>query len=220
MNPNTSPLYAGIAGVSLPVDQIDFGEGITFKKTYAHIMAPYLAAFTPAESGKPHPAPWKAVSGGMGFDIEAELYVPPDFSLPNWFDRVNTIWWFVALIRLKASNLATVPVVANKSFAEIPLLTDEPYFWPIEMKPSRLVPVDKPSKTLDESDLQWIRHHWLAGGKLMNENDDFNLALQAIDQSIWSHSSSLALVSLWGALERLFSPSHVELSFRVSALSN
>ncbi len=180
-------------------------------------MAPYLAAFAPAEEGQPHPAPWKAVSGGMGFDIQAELYIPQEFTLPNWFDRLNTIWWFAALIRLKASSLVSVPVLANKSFSEIPSAKDEPYFWPIEMKPSRLVPVEKPSSIIAVSDLHWIHEHWILGGELMNKHSDFNVAFQAIDECIWSHSTSLALVSLWGALERLFSPSHYELSFRVSA---
>lgn len=137
--------------------------------------------------------------------------------LRNWFDRVNTIWWFAALIRLKASNLVIVPVLANKSFSEIPSTSDEPYFWPVEMKPSRLVPVEEPNRTIDESDLHWIRKHWILGGELMNKHSDFNVAFQAIDECIWNHSISLALVSLWGALERLFSPSHYELSFRVSA---
>lgn len=218
MNPNTCPLHAGIAGINLNVDEFDFGQGIILKKTYAHIMAPYLAAFTPAEEGKHHPAPWKAVSGGMGFDIQAELYIPIEFTLPDWFDRINTIWWFAALMRLKASILVSVPVIANKPFAEIPQSKEEPYFWPIEMRPSRLVPVNNPSQEINESDLQWIRNYWISGGALMNKNSEFNVAFQAIDACIWSHSPSLALVSLWGALERLFSPSHYELCFRVSAI--
>ncbi|MDP3181839.1 MAG: HEPN domain-containing protein [Desulfobaccales bacterium] len=217
MNPNDCPLYAGIAGVTINVDEFDFGEGVGLRKTYAHVMAPYLAAFAPAEPGKPHPAPWKAVSGGVSFDIQAEIYLPLNFKLTNWFDRLNTVWWFAALMRLKASNFATIPVIASKPFAQIPSSEDEPHFWPIEMKPSRLVPVENPSRTVNESDLLWIRKHWVSGGRLMNKSDDFNLAFQAIDDCIWSHSPSLALVSLWGALERLFSPSHDELSFRVSA---
>jgi hypothetical protein len=217
MNPNDSPIYAGIAEVNIDLIEFDFGEGVSLRKTYAHIFAPYLAAFTPAEPGKPHPAPWKAVSGGVSFDIRAEIYLPLGFKLVNWFDRLNTIWWLVALLRLKASNFATIPVIASQPFAEIPSSKNKPYFWPSEMKSSRLVPVKNHSKNIKESDLQWIRKHWISGGILMNKSGDFNLAFQSIDQSIWSHSSSLALVSLWGALERLFSPSHSELSFRVSA---
>lgn len=72
MNPNDCDLYAGIAGVKVSIDSFDFGQGITLERTFAHIMAPYIAAFFPAEPGKPHPAPWKAVSGGVGLDVHAE----------------------------------------------------------------------------------------------------------------------------------------------------
>lgn len=179
-------------------------------------MAPYLAAFAPAEPGKPHPAPWKAVSGGLGFDIQAELYVPADFALPNWFDRINTVWWFASLMRLRASPLVTVPVVASESFAKIPSIEHEPHFWPIEMHSRRLIPDRNPANIINEAALHWIRNHWISGGLLMHSNSDFNVAFQAADQCIWSHTPSLGLVSLWGALERLFSPSHYELRFRVS----
>lgn len=75
MNPNDSPLYAGIAGVTMSFNEFEFGKGVVLKQTYAHIMTPYLAAFAPAKPGSHHPAPWKSVSGG-GFDITVELYVP------------------------------------------------------------------------------------------------------------------------------------------------
>jgi hypothetical protein len=42
MNPNDCSLYAGIAGVSINIDEFDFGEGVVLRKTYAHVMAPYL----------------------------------------------------------------------------------------------------------------------------------------------------------------------------------
>ena len=54
MNPNDSPMYAGIAGVSMSVNEFDFGIGIVLKDTYAHIMTPYLAAFAPATPGSHH----------------------------------------------------------------------------------------------------------------------------------------------------------------------
>jgi hypothetical protein len=216
MNPNDSPLYAGIAGVSMSVNEFDFGKGVVLKETYAHIMTPYLAAFAPAKPDCHHPGPWKTVSGG-GFDITVELYVPLELVLQDWFDRINTVWWFAALLRLVGSSLARVPLIADMPFAQIPLSQNEPCFWPIEMKTPRFVRVGNARKAIHESDLRWIRDHWLSAGGLMNKREEFNIAVQAIDACTWSHSASLALVSLWGALERLFSPSYSELSFRVSA---
>lgn len=217
MNPNSCNLYAGLSNAQIAVEKFDFGHGIVLSKTYAHFMAPFLMAFAPAELGQPHPAPWKAASGGLAIDIFAELFIPQEFELPRWFDRINTVWWLTALMRLKGSPLVFTPVIASESFAAIPSIKHEPHFWPIEIYTHHLIPVLNPEKEIDEATLEWIKGHWMSGGKLMNESDDFNLAFQAFDQCIWSGQPPLSLVALWGALERLFSPSPYELRFRVSA---
>ncbi|MGB6895504.1 MAG: hypothetical protein WBF37_06150, partial [Dehalococcoidia bacterium] len=69
MNLNDVDLFGGISGIEIEPDIHEFGHGISIAKTYAHVMAPYLAAFARAEPGKPHPAPWKAVSGGLSYDV-------------------------------------------------------------------------------------------------------------------------------------------------------
>jgi hypothetical protein len=216
MNPLESPLHAGIADIDLPVDEIDFGKGIILRKTYCYVFAPYMAAFSPAKPGHHHPTPWKAVSGGVSYEILAELFIPVELDIKNWFDRVNTIWWFAALIRLKGNPIAIVPVLASHPFSEMATMTGEPKFWPIEFQRRRLL-VDKPSRELTIEALEWIQQHWQAGGHLMSQSDSFNTAFQAFDSSTNERSYSVGLVTLWGALERLFSPAHQELTFRVSA---
>lgn len=215
-DPNASEIFAGIAGLELPVDEFDFGEGVRVRRTYAHVMAPYLAAFSPAKPGKPHPAPWKAVSGGFSFDIQAELHVPLNFTRRQWFDRLNTVWWLLSLIRIRTAPNAVVPVIASMPFAEIPSAECEPRFWPLEMSPHRLVAV-RTHGSSTVADLEWIRLHWLQAGALMGQNEDFNVAFQAFDHCIWSSTVQLGLLSLWAALERLFSPSRAELCFRIPA---
>src|ERR1700722_6007443 len=110
MDPNTDSLFGGIAGAEMEVDAFELGHGVALRKTYAHFMAPFMMAFAPAEPGGPHPAPWSAVQGGLGFDISIELYVPSTFGLHGFFDRLNTIWWITALIRLRGAASAHVPV--------------------------------------------------------------------------------------------------------------
>jgi hypothetical protein len=192
------------------------GMAFMLKRTFCHVFAPYLAAFGHPNASGVHPAPWKAVSGGVAYDVLAQLYVPVDFNPGPWFDRLNTIWWFAALLRLKGNPLAIVPVIGNHPFAEMATMDGEPTFWPIEMHKRRLC-VEKPNRTLSRECLDWIKEHWAAGGDLMRQSDDFNVAVQAFDSSTTERSPSVALVTLWGALERLFSPSHQELTFRVSA---
>jgi hypothetical protein len=145
-------LHAGVCGADIPVDRCEFGAGIVLRKTYAYVMAPYLAAFHPAEPGKPHPAPWKAVSGGLGFDISLEMSVPPDFDPPKPFDHVGVLWFLIALLRLRASPMLRVPVIASHPFSDIAGLPFEPRFWPIEMESQHFCPVSNPPGVLAKAD--------------------------------------------------------------------
>lgn len=216
IDPLESPLHAGIAGVELPSDEFDFGEGIVLRRTYCHVFAPFMAAFAPAPLGGYHPAPWKAVSGGLSIDVVAELFVPVEFKPSEWFDRLNTVWWFAALTRLVGNPYVLVPVIASHSFSEIASMNGEPTFWTVEATRQRLF-VEPQTRQLATESLDWIKENWRVGGHLMKQNEDFNVAFQAFDQSIADRSPSVALLTLWGALERLFSPAHQELTFRVSA---
>lgn len=219
MNPNSDSLYAGISGIHLGVKSFEIGYGIILSQTFAHLMAPLIMAFAPAESGKPHPEPWSSVRGGFAFDINAQIYIPREFELPNWFDRLNTVWWIVALIRLRTTSMVSVPVIASRPFVDIPEHWNESEIIPVEVNPQRLLPRQEIHPCiLAESDLQWIQQHWLKGGSLMNKSSDFNAAFQAFDYSNAAGKMPLALIMLWSALEQLFSPGRQELRFRVSSL--
>jgi len=210
-------LHAGVCGADIPVERFEFGAGIVLRKTYAHIMAPYLAAFHPAAPGKPHPAPWKAVSGGLGFDVSLELSVPPDVDPPKPFDHVGVLWFLISILRLRASPMLRVPVIASHPFSDIAGLPFEPRFWPIEMESQHFCPVSDPPGVLAKADLDWTKQFWRAAAKLYASSDEFETGFVAADRVVWSSSMALALVSLWGALERLFTREKTELRFRVSA---
>ena len=216
-DPNTCDLHAGIAGAHFSVDTFDFGEGVTLSKTYAHLMAPFLMAFAPAKKGKAHPAPWEAVSNGIAYDIHTELHIPNTFQPDEWFDRVNTIWWIVSLLRIKGNHLAFVPVISQHAFSQILALKESPDFWLAEVNLYRLVINSSESAPIGTETLGWIAQHWISAGKLMRISEDFSTAYQALDECHWLTSPSLALVLIWGALERLFCPSHHEITFKISA---
>jgi len=208
-------LYAGLAGATLVRDHFDLGRDVIVSRTYAHFMAPFLMAFSPASPGKPHPAPWKPARGGLGIDITAELSLPATTRLEH-IDHLNAIWWIVALLRLKATSSLFVPVISNERFASIPIVEQEPELMPIEIYPRLFASDRSANSAVTFEDLQWLADNWEASSKLLR-NEDFNVAFQAVDSSLWNASPALALVSVWGALERLFSFSTQELSFRVSA---
>lgn len=211
-----SHLFAGLSGVQLPIARFELGEGVTLSRTYAHLMAPFMMAFSPAEPGKPHPAPWRAASGGMAFDINVQLDVPDTLATDGWFDKLNTVWWFVALLRFRSAHTTVCPVVSDTPFCEAAKCTHEPRFIPLEADPHRLHLKLEPSILL-EDDLNWIAANWRRAGRLMHSNELFNALFQAFDQSLFLRKPSLALLLLWGALETVFSPARAELKFRVSA---
>lgn len=218
INPNEIDLYGGFAGVSLDFESFNFGEGIVLSKTYAHLMAPFIMAFSPSQPGKPPPTPYRAAHGGFGADVLAQLEVPKEFTPIDWFDRLNTVWWFAALLRLRATPLLFMPVISSDPFSEATQIEHEIQFWPIEAEHRRLLLEREPSKTVTKDACNWIADHWREGGRLMAESSELNLLFQAFDQSSFASTTSLAMLSLWGALESIFSPSSYELRFRISAL--
>lgn len=210
-------LYGGLGGVTLECDYFELGQGVTISATYAHLMAPFLVAFKRPEEGQPHPAPWKAAQGGFAFDIVGELYIPLHFQPPEWFDRLNTIWWIAALMRLHLSPLLRVPAVANQSFSGMLQSQQECHIWPVEAQPRQLVPEPSPERVITQHGLKWVQSHWLSGANLMAQHDNFNIAFQAFDQCVFVSSSSLALIQLWGALEQLFSTSRNQKAFQLAS---
>lgn len=215
MNPNVHDLWAGLSDLALVPQRFELGEGVIISQTYAHFMAPFLMAFSPAVPGKPHPAPWKSAKGGFSIDITAELFLPATCRLEH-LDRLNTVWWIVALLRLKATPAVFAPVISSERFSSIPVIQEDPELWPMEIHTHRLMAERAPGGRIDIAELEWLKVHWQDASVLLGR-EDFSIAFQAVDLSIWGSSPSLGLVAVWGALERLFSTSNQELSFRVSA---
>lgn len=216
-NPNEQNIYAGLSGFKLPIEKFNFGNGIVLSKTYAHVFGPYMAAFKEAEQGKPHPAPWKAVGGGVAFDIWLELALPKDITIFKNIDRLNTIWIIVALIRIKVLPFLRVPVISNFKFEDIASMKEEASFYPIETQQNNLFLGIIKSYTYDEDQLEWIREYLEAVGNLFEKSEKYQTALLALDRAITETRFSMALMTLWGALEQLFSPDDKqELSYRIS----
>ena len=92
-------IHAGLSGIEIDFKQLDLGNGLLLRQTYAHLMAPFLMAFGRPEPNKPHPAPWKAALGGLGLDITAELVIPRGVDTGS-AHRVDAVRMINALIRM------------------------------------------------------------------------------------------------------------------------
>ena len=210
-------LYAGLSGLELAEQEFDLGEGVFLRKTYSHLFAPFMLAFSQPEPGKHHPGPWRATQGGIAFDITSELYVPAAIAggVESVLPVAKTILF---LLRLGVNPATRLPVLANAPFISIPNLNDgEIALQPFEVEP-RYFPLDVVGGVATAEAADWIRQRWQLAHKLVTQNAAVSLAVEALDKGQFVQHSALTLVSLWGALEALFSPSNSELSFRVSSL--
>jgi hypothetical protein len=180
------------------------------------VMAPFLMAFSPAEPGKPHPAPWSAVGGGLSHDLHIELTVDTSGN-PEWLVGPQALWWVIALLRLKTSWTLSAPVFADRSFREIPKGSGARLF-PFELVTRRKMQAGDGLVDLALEDLAWVGQNWKRAAALFHRDRNFALAFRAFDNSTTISSPALGLLTLWSALEHLFAPSKSELRFRVSAL--
>lgn len=210
-------LHAGISGLELQEPSFDLGCGLTLLKTYAHLMAPFIMAFKPAPRGSHHPGPWKATQGGSSFDISAELFVPEAIE-GRFGSKIEVARTVLFLLRLGVNPLTTLPVFSNNAFASILGVEDnETRLFPYEVQ-HRHFPLGVVGGIATPDAVGWVSERWQVTHKLILESAEFSLAVEAIDSGQFVRQSALALISLWGALEALFSPSTAELKFRVSAL--
>lgn len=214
-NPVAGDLYGGVADVILSTEPFDFGQGVTIAPTKAHLMRPYLMTFERPDSSFPA---MNSARGSFGFDLVAEIHVPADYETEGSFDKANTIWWLAALLRLKATPKLRVPVLSDRSFSNI-LGSPPSSFWPVDGEADRVrMIIDSDANhTISLEDLEWIKQNWRDAGRLMRQSQEFNVAMQAFDRASFIGYPTLALLSMWAALEAIFSPASAELRYRVSS---
>jgi hypothetical protein len=155
--------------------------------------------------------------GGTKTRITAELSIPSDFADAH-SKRFEVARFLVVLLRLWTSPAISMHAMSDHSFSTlIEMDVERPRIIPLETFPRnmKLAPVHENGIV---ASLDWIKENWRDAHRLYSSSSEFRLAADAMDTSQFILNDALVLVSLWGALEALFSPSNAELKFRVSAL--
>jgi len=209
--------YGGVSGAKLSCDSFDLGCGVEIKQTFAHLMSPYIVAFSPPGPAGYHPAPWKSAKGGYGIDVEIEIIVSSETPISDGFEKTEIIWWITALIRLAYMPFISVPVISDSSFSLISEMENEPVLHPFEVE-KRIFRGEEVSGLLCKDKLNWVKANWVRAGRLLIENPNFYMAFKAFDSATVRGRASASLLALWGGLEQLFSPSQGELRFRMATL--
>lgn len=214
----TFDMYAGLSGMVLAGDSFDLGEGVTIRRTYAHLMAPFMMAFgRPKSPEQHHPGPLVAARGGFAFDMEAEIHIPASLESTHG-SLMGLAQTIGAVFRLGVNPALVIPALANYSFSSMPERPrEEAWIWPLEFS-SKQFPLSSGVTEISATHVEWVANRWPLAVRLRKESAEFDLALNALDRGQFLQSQALMLVSLWGALEAMFSPSTSELRFRVAAL--
>lgn len=210
-------IYGGLSHIELDAEAFELGRGVVLERTYAHFMSAHLMAFSPAPPGGYHPSPWRAAKGGLSYDIEVELSVPTNSTLPGNFSPEDTIWWIAALLRLAKYPFLIVPIISDQPFLQAAHSENEPILRPFEIEPRLLKASEPNASKLDPGDLEWVKKKWESGADLMNKHPRFQSAFRAFDICTIQGRTSASLLAVWGALEQMFSPSPGELRYRVSS---
>lgn len=215
IRPEMSQLFAGLTNIVLSNDHFEITDGLRLETVFAHVMAPYIVAFSPAEKGKPHPGPWKSTTGGMGYDVTVQIFLS-EKARPTNFDRLNTMWWIISLIRLHHSTGIRCPIISDKCFRIAATAEEDPIFWPMELD-NRGMAFDgyKLDFVVPKATLHWIGRYFQTGAKLMKD-PKFNLAYRALESAQRASSLVEAIILLWSAIEALMRPGAKNLAHRLS----
>lgn len=209
---HTADLFGGITGFPLPVEHFELLPGLTLSRTYAHLIAPFIMAFSPPEKPRsPHPGPWAALREG-GLTILVEIKLDAGVS-PLGFDRLNTLWFVVALLRLRLALPLQMPVLADRALQEIPANVEAANLLPVELNLTQLLTAAPRMPT--EADLEWVRENIIAASELMKEAA-FNRAMQTLDEAVAIHNPGAGIVIAWAAIETLIRPGAQRITDRVS----
>jgi len=118
---------------------------------------------------------------------------------------------------MTAPPTIVAPVVSTADFKSAVQAATRAEFTPLEVEPRRIAFQRAHGLAVTVDDLQWTKVHWERALHLLSKNAELRLALDAVDRVQFLPSPALAMVSIWGALESLFSPAKIELRFRISS---
>ncbi|SNS12689.1 hypothetical protein SAMN04488503_2863 [Humidesulfovibrio mexicanus] len=208
-------LFGGVAGAGLEPESVEIAPGLILRQTYAHVFGPLLAAFKrPLGPHAPHPAPWMAVGSGTAWDIEIEIELMAS-SRPTGFDRLNSLWFATALLRLRTGIPLRMPIISPMAFSGIASSQQEPQFLTIETQSTqlRLSKTHRSVVTLD--DVEWLRQYYVSGATLVDD-EHFGAAFMMFDESVWVSKPRAGLLLAWGAIECAMRPGQRDTAKRLA----
>lgn len=213
-------LYCCLTSLKVGEEQFELGHGITLSSSYAHVMSnTMLAVKRPEKPKQHHPGPWAATGDGFGFDSDVVLHIPDTYKRQG-MESAEVAMQIAALLRLWVDPRIRLTLMSAEHPSQIAASKSGSRLYignAIEVQPwyFQLMPATE-RDTME--DLQWVKEHWECALDLIQASAAFRLGFEAIANAQLIHSPALGLVSVWAALEALFTASTTELRFRVSVM--
>lgn len=163
-----------------------------------------------------HPAPWVPAQGGLSYDIYAQIVVPTT-AAQTVDERMDLAATAAFLMRIGCDPAISMVAIANAAFSDfVKPSVSENVVIPLEHR-ARTIPLVQKGSNPDH-DMPWILKYFAITHRMKLESAEFRLAVDALDRGQYINNTALTLISLWGALEAIFSPGRGELRFRVASL--
>lgn len=213
------PLYAGLTSLDMKDGSVDFGDGAVLSRTSAKFLTPLTLVNTAPKSPDPlnlRPEFWQMAAQERL--ITAQIAIAREAG-ESFQDRFEIARFLVLMLRLYSDPAIGLTVISSHPFESLCELPDDErsIVLPVETQP-RYFQLATRDTTHVLPSLDWVRQNWKVALNLYKGSAEFQLAADSLDSGQFVPNHALALVSLWGALEAIFSPSTTELRFRVSAL--
>jgi hypothetical protein len=167
-------------------------------------------AFNRAPKGAHHPAPWVALPGSSGTDIEVELSVQPNNAFKD-LEPHSIVYLVTSLIRIAYKPDINAVILAKCHLNDIPGTsgTDSVAIYETRIRYFR-----REVKELTTEVLDWIKDSLRNAIELL-KNEQYKILIDAFDYAQYNMKSSTSMIAIWGALEQIFSPNPGEIRYRV-----
>lgn len=213
-------IHLGLSGFKLGDQTVSLGKGIELRPTYGHVFSTDVLALAPPRiPGTFHAGRWSATSRNPGRDITASLVVPADLGVHR-LDATGVGMTIVTLLRLWVDPEVVLEVRTTAPLAEFkdhPPSDDPKMVAMLFSTRERHVHFVLSNRDNYLDRLDWVREHWEAACGLRCTAPEFDFAITTFDSSQSLPNTAMCLVSIWGAIEAIFSPHKAELAFRASS---
>ncbi|MBK5007320.1 hypothetical protein [Pseudomonas sp. S32] len=199
-NPVRNDICLSISGIDLGDRVIELGHGIQLRTTFAHLFTTDILAFErPASPSSFHPGPWQAVSHKRGVDIQAELFIPREYSHPRLSSLVagHTI---ISMLRLWVDPQISLQVLTQEPIAKLKDRAGkdkggEPAAM-LYAQRERHVNIGLINRDRIIESIDWVADNWSSALDLRSSSPEFKLALDTFDNAQSIPNTAMMLVSI------------------------